>query len=102
MLTPKRPPIADHRVWPTLHFNLQPKSKNQRRFPLRGGITPSGVKVPCVCGEMFDPFRDGSMFFTAPGHTSCSTTELARHWALWAKLEIGKLHAENVQYGFFE
>lgn len=102
MLTPEKPPIASHRCWPNLEFNLQPKSKNQRRLPLRGGITPAGVQVPCVCGVLFDPFRDGSMFVTAPGHTSCSVSQQARNWAAWVKIEIGKLHTSNVQYGLYE
>lgn len=109
MLTPKRPPIADHPIWAKLrgYWNLQPKSKNQGRFPLRPlpamlEAETLDVKVTCVCDEQFCPFRQGSMFFTAPGHTSCSTTELAHHWALWAKLDIGKKHAENVQYGLYE
>ena len=101
MLTTEKPPIAYHHVWPTLRFNLQRESLNQRRFPLVGGHTPINVEVECVCGELFNPFRDGSMFFTAPGHRSCASSERARHWALWAKVEIGKLTGVVVQDGLY-
>lgn len=97
MLSTEKPPIAYHRCWPTLRFNLQRASLNQRRFPLVGGRTPQGITVACVCGEQFDPFRDGSMFFTAPGHRSCAATPQARRWALWAKVAISKLQGVTVQ-----
>jgi len=110
MLTPTKPPIAELTIWESLrpYWNLQPGSKNQRRFVLRRALPASlqmeldGVRVPCVCGEMFCPFREGMVFFTAYHHTSCSTTDLVERWALWAKLDIGKLHAENVQYSLYE
>jgi hypothetical protein len=104
ILVTKKPPIAYHSVWSSIvgRFNLQPRSLNQRRFPLKGGQTPVGVKVTCVCGEQFDPFRDGSMFFTAYGHRSCAATPTARHWALWAKVEIGKLTGVIVQDGLYD
>lgn len=107
MLTPERPPIADHPIWPKMFpfWNLQRGSKNQRRFPhhpLPDDLDTANVIVPCVCGQEFAPFRGGSMFFTAPEHRSCASTPTARHWALWAKLEIGKVHAEHVQYELYE
>lgn len=112
MLTPERPPIADQDIWPRIQswFNLQPESKNQRRFPLQGA-TPRAlqqlaraVRLQCVCGETFAPFRGEmlTMFFTAPGHRACAGTETARHWSLWAKLHIGKLAGVTVQYGLYD
>jgi hypothetical protein len=101
-LTTERPPISYHRCWSTLHFNLQPHSLNQRRFPLVGGKTPTGVRVQCVCKELFDPFREGSMFFTAPGHRSCAATPRARRWAAWTKCEIGKLTGVTVQDDLYD
>jgi len=101
MLTPEKPPIAEHHVWPTLTFHLQMSSKNQRRFPLKCPM-PKGVTVPCICGELFNPFRHRSMFFTAAGHRSCASTPTVRHYALWAKLEIGKLKGVIVQEGLYD
>jgi len=104
MLNTERPPIADHPCWRLIEhkFNLQRESLNQRRFPLKGGETPLGVKVKCVCGELFDPFREGSMFFTAYGHRSCAATPQARRWAAWTKVEIGKVTGVTVQDSLYD
>ena len=101
MLTPEKPPIAEHPVWSTLTFRLQLDSLNKRRFPLSCPV-PDGVIVPCVCGEPFNPFRAGSMFMTAPGHRSCASTPTARHYALWCKVAIKKLTGVTVQGGLYD
>lgn len=110
MLTPERPPIAEHPIWERLQsqFNaLSRTSLNQNKFPLF--LLPDGLKmdllsvqVQCICGDLFPPYRHGLIYLTAHGHRSCAASPRARHWALWLGLEIGKRHADHVQYGLYD
>lgn len=110
-LTPEKPPIAEHPIWERLRsqFNtISRTSLNQNKFPLlpltdddlRRGLLD--VQISCICDDLFPPYRHGLIYFTAHGHRSCAASQRTRNWALWLGLEIGKIHADHVQYGLYD
>src|SRR3972149_6489811 len=64
ILIPEKPPIAEHPIWSTLHFNLQAGSLNQRRIPLHRCLTPNLGGARRQQADTLTPLRDGSMFLT--------------------------------------